>query len=79
MGDHEQAAVEAQRQVDLSKIPFFHGDVKQDQFTPEQWIDRVNRARVAGNWNNEKTASYLYNSFRDKALTWFRTLHLMDV
>ena len=78
MGDHEQAAVEAQRQVDLSKIPFFHGDVKKDQFTPEQWIDRVNRARVAGNWNDKKTASYLYNSFRDKALTWFRTLHLMD-
>lgn len=78
MGDQEQAAVEAQRQVDLTKIPFFHGDIKKDQFTPEQWIDRVNRARVAGNWNDEKTASYLYNSFRDKALTWFRTLHLMD-
>jgi uncharacterized membrane protein YgcG len=82
MADQEAAAaadaeVEAQRQVDLAKLPFFHGDTKKDQFTPEQWLERVERAKLAGAWSDRRTSSYLYNAFRDGALKWFRTLMMI--
>ncbi len=45
------AAAEAQLAVEQSKLPLFHADPKKDQFTADQWLERFENARTAGNWN----------------------------
>jgi len=56
------AAAEAQLAVEQSKLPLFHADLKKDQFTADQWLERFENAQTAGNWNAERTKSYMYNS-----------------
>jgi hypothetical protein len=69
----------AQRQVDLSKIPLFHANSKKDCFTAEEWVERVQRAKDAGTWDDVTTTTYVYNAMRDGALTWYRTLKWSNV
>jgi hypothetical protein len=45
------AAAKAQLAVERSKLPLFHADPKKDQFTGDQWLERFENARAAGNWN----------------------------
>jgi len=73
------AAAEAQLAVEQSKLPAFHADPKKDQFTADQWLERFEIARSAGNWNAERTKSYLYNALRDGALSWFRMLKVVGI
>jgi hypothetical protein len=73
------AAAEAQLAVEQSKLPLFHADPKKDQFTGDQWLERFENARTAGNWNAERTKSYMHNSLRDKALCWFRMLKVVGI
>ena len=47
------AAAEAELAVEQSKLPLFHADPKKDQFTADQWLERFENARTAGNWNAE--------------------------
>jgi len=73
------AAAEAQLAVEQSKLPCFYADPKKDQFTADQWLERFENARTAGNWNAERTKSYMYNSLRDGALCWFRMLKVVGI
>ena len=61
------------RQSDLAKLPLYSGDSK-DQFTAEQWIERISRSRVASNWNAEQTMAFVFNALRGNALRWFDAL-----
>ena len=61
------------RQSNLAQLPLFSGDAK-DQFTAEQWIQRVNRARVTSNWDADHTATFIYNALRGNALLWYDSL-----
>ena len=74
-----QALLAAQREVDLSKLPLFHANAKKDTFTAEEWVERVQRAKDAGTWNDVVTTSYVYNALREGALTWYRTLKWSSV
>ena len=73
------ALVAAQQQVDLSKLPLYHANSKKDTFTAEEWVERVQRAKDAGVWNDVLTTSYVYNALREGALTWYRTLKWSNV
>jgi len=73
------AAEEAQRSVELSKLPLFYADKEKDQFNPDQWLERFEKARNAGNWSPAKTSSYFYNSLRSYALQWYRGLKIFRV
>ena len=42
--------LENQRQVELSKLPLFFGS--KDQFTAEQWVERIRRAKDSARWND---------------------------
>ena len=77
--DNPAAVVAAQQQVDLSKLPLYHANSKKDVFTAEEWVERVQRAKDAGNWNDNLTTSYVYNALREGALTWYRTLKWSNV
>ena len=73
------AAEQAQINVEQSKLPLFHGDKSKDQFTGDQWLERFENAREAGNWNAARTTSYFYNSMRGLALRWYRMLSVAKV
>ncbi len=61
------ANVELLRQSELAKLPLFSGDGK-DQFTAEQWIERVSRARTTSAWTPDQTNTFVYNALRGNAL-----------
>jgi hypothetical protein len=67
------ANVELLRQSELAKLPLFAGDGK-DQFTAEQWIERVSRARTASAWTAVQTSTFVYNALRGTALLWYDSL-----
>jgi len=66
-----QALLEAQRQVELGKIPLWHGEVTKDAFTAEQWIERITNCRNTANWNDQATIGYMYQALRGRAIHWF--------
>ena len=72
---NQQQLINAGRQLDLARIPVWSG-VKDAVFTPEQWIDRIEKAKGAnaGAWTNDTTMSYVYNALRGDALTWYEAL-----
>ncbi len=73
------AAEEAQLSVEQSKLPLFHAEAGKDQFTGDQWLERFEKCRQAGNWNEARTTSYFYNSMRGKALKWYRMLSVAKI
>ena len=68
-----QALINANQQVEQSRLPLWTS-VKESAFTAEQWIERITRARQAGNWNDNVTMSYVFNALRGDALTFFDAL-----
>ncbi len=61
------------RQSDLAKLPLYAGDAK-DQFTAEQWTERISRSRTASAWTAEQTIAFVFNALRGNALRWFDAL-----
>ena len=55
------AAIDAQRQAGLALIPIWSGE-KDVTFTAEQWIDRIDKARIASNWDPAQTQAFTYNN-----------------
>ena len=73
------AAEQAHLNVEQSKLPLFYGDKSKDQFTGDQWLERFENAREAGDWNAARTTSYFYNSMRGLALRWYRMQSVVKV
>jgi hypothetical protein len=71
--------LENQRQVELSKLPLFFGSKDKDQFTAEQWVERIRRAKDSARWNDAQTMSAVYNALRAKALAWFESLRRSNI
>lgn len=66
-----QALLEAQRQVELGKIPLWYGDSTKDAFTAEQWIERIENCRTTAAWNDQSTIGYMYAALRGRAIHWY--------
>ena len=73
-----QALINAQRAVELGKIPIWKGDGK-DEFAADQWIKRMDNNRVTGGWDQATTCGYAYNALRGKALNWHYAVMDRDV
>ena len=69
-----QAQTEALRQAELAKIPIWTGSKSVDQFSAEQWIERIQRAKNASAWNDAQTMSFVFNALRSDALLWYDSL-----
>ena len=75
MADAAAAAIAAQQvRNELSKLPLWYGSKDKDTFQPMQWVDRVERARVATGWNDAQTVSFVVGALRGAALEWYDTL-----
>ena len=53
---------EAMRQAELAKIPLWTGSKVVDQFSAEQWIERIQKAKDASTWNDDQTMSFVFNA-----------------
>jgi hypothetical protein len=69
-----QAQTEALRQAELAKIPIWTGSKSLDQFSAEQWVERIQRARDASTWTDVQTMSFVFNALRSDALLWYDSL-----
>ena len=49
------------------------GDVN-DIFTPDQWLQRIEKARVSAAWDDAQTMSFVYVSLRGEVLSWYEVL-----
>jgi len=72
------AALNAQQQLELQKIPIFYGDHSKDIFTVEQFIARINRAgdNAAPIWPDNTRCACLGNAVRGDALLWMDTAEM---
>ena len=79
IGAAATAAIRAntQTQIGLS-IPVFTG-VKPYQVTPEQWIQKVEHAKLAGGWDAQQTIGFVAGAFGDEALKWYNALETREV
>ena len=57
----------------VNRIPVWTGEGT-DVFTPDQWLARVEKARISTAWTDEQTMSFVYVSLRGEALLWWDTL-----
>jgi len=55
---------------ELLKVPVWYGEPSKDGFTPEYWVERMDRLKRTFRWNDEITALQACNAFRGKAI-WF--------
>lgn len=56
-------------------IPLFYGRSDKDTITPNQLIERIERAARVANWNNdERRCDEFFLCLREKAISWFNTL-----
>ena len=54
-------------------IPVWNGDGK-DNFTVQQWLLHIEKARQAAGWDDPNTMSFIYYSLRGEALLWYNVL-----
>ena len=57
----------------VTRIPIWTGEGN-DVFTPDQWLQRIEKARVAAGWDDAQTMSFVYVSLRGDALSWYEVL-----
>jgi hypothetical protein len=74
---HAQAvaqAVAAANQVEQSRLPVYFGDATKDVFDAQTWINRVNNAAAAANWNDDNKLRFAYAALRGDALDWYTVM-----
>ena len=55
-------------------IPLFYGIKSRDTISPQQLIDRLNRAAEIANWDEDRKCDEFYMCLREKAISWYHTL-----
>jgi len=69
-----QAAINAQQQIELGKIPVWYGDKTKDAFLPEHWIDRIEHNRINAPWTDAQACNFFYQALRGKAVAWWNLI-----
>jgi hypothetical protein len=60
-------------------IPLFYGKKDKDTISPQQLIERIERAARVANWNtDERKCDEFFLCLRDKAISWHNTLDNVD-
>ena len=68
--DALQGAQAADHPLDSHRIPVFFGSDK-DTFTPQLWIERVERTARLHGWSDQLTVASATNALRDLAAKWY--------
>ena len=54
------AAMNAQ----LTVLPTFADNIKEDRLTASEWLQKVNTHKAGGNWTNEQAITHFRNALR---------------
>ena len=78
--DAAQAFLNATAAVQLATLPLFSNNLKEDKFTPAQWLQKVNSHKTAATWTDVETITHVCNAFRgQEVLDWFDSLAPLGV
>ena len=78
--DPAQAFFNATAAAQLAILPHFSNNVKDDNYTPSQWLDKVLSHKEAGHWTDEQTIAHVRNAFRgNQVLKWFSSLQVLGI
>ena len=73
------ADIDVPRPGEITKLPLWHSNAAKDTFLPMQWVERVEKANIAGRWTDEQTMAFMYLALRQNALTWWDSLNRSGV
>jgi hypothetical protein len=66
-----QVLINAWNQVNLAILSFFPNEVKEDQYTAAQWLQKVLLHRQAVPWNDEQIITQFRNALKKEVIDWF--------
>jgi hypothetical protein len=70
----QAAAINAQ----LTALPIFSDNVKEDKLTAKQWLEKVILNKTGGNWSDIQTITHFRNALRGDIISWYDTITLLD-
>ena len=70
----QAAAINAQ----LTALPIFSDNVKEDKLTAKQWLEKVILNKTGGNWSDIQTITHFRNALRGDMVSWYDTITLLD-
>jgi hypothetical protein len=70
----QAAAINAQ----LTALPIFSDNVKEDKLTAKQWLEKVILNKTGGNWTEIQTITHFRNALRGDMVSWYDTITLLD-
>lgn len=73
------ADVDVPRPGEVTKLPLWYGNPSKDTFLPLQWVERVEKAKIAGTWTDAQTMAFVYLALRQNALIWWDSLNRSGV
>ena len=74
-----QALINAKHQVNLATLPAFSNNVKEDQYTTPQWLQKLLIHRQVAAWNDEQIITHFRNALKEKVINWFDSLPALNV
>ncbi len=70
----QMATINAQ----LTALPIFSDNVKEDKLTAKQWLEKVIINKTGGNWTDIQTITHFRNALRGDMVSWYDTITLLD-
>ena len=70
----QMATINAQ----LTALPIFSDNVKEDKLTAKQWLEKVIINKNGGNWTDIQTITHFRNALRGDMVSWYDTITLLD-
>jgi len=72
-------AIDPQDPFFMNRVPIFYGDPKQDAFSAETWVARVQEHKRIGDWTDPRTMSHIHNALRGPALEWYTAASVRNI
>ena len=63
-----QALQNAALNAQLSVLPTFSDNVKEDRLTAKEWLEKVQINKDGGNWNDTQTLTHFRNALRGEMI-----------
>ena len=73
-----QALTAAAMNAQLTVLPTFSDNIKEDRLTASEWLQKVNTHREGGHWTEEQTMTHFRNALRGAVVQWFTGVELLE-
>jgi hypothetical protein len=77
MADQGDADIPRPREV--TKLPLCHGNPTKDTFLPQQWVEKVEKAKTTGTRTETQTMAFIYLALRLNVLICWDSLQRSGV